>query len=439
MGRRLHLRHAVIAVGLGLVLALGGAFVLERRSLFLPGTTSAGHHLLETQCGACHVAFASVPNERCAGCHKPELEDDVHPVRMFDDPRWAATLEKVDALRCVTCHREHVVTAGGATVDRRFCFPCHDDVVDKRASHRALAPESCGEAGCHNYHDNTALNVAFLKKRRGDPELLPRPALAEWAREAARPPRPPLPDHPATVAAAASLVADWQGSAHAASGVSCMKCHQGGGGFVAKPTPDACRTCHAFEVTSFHAGTHGARTSLGLSPATPGMARLPMKAFRVAAPAHSCATCHDPHRLDTRRAAVEACLGCHDDTHSRRFGASPHATTAAQDPEAVRVAPGAVTCATCHLPRMRVQTDEGMRVLVNHNNSYTARPRDRMAKVVCTACHGFPFALAAVLDDGLVATNFRGRPVKRHDTFKMIDALVAEDKDDRSAPGGVKP
>ncbi len=37
-----------------------------------------------------------------------------------------------------------------------------------------------------------------------------------------------------------------------------------------------------------------------------------------------CTACHDVHAFDTRRAAVESCLGCHDDGHSRSYKQSPH-------------------------------------------------------------------------------------------------------------------
>jgi hypothetical protein len=142
----------------------------------------------------------------------------------------------------------------------------------------------------------------------------------------------------------------------------------------------------------------------------------------------TCATCHDVHALDTRRAATDACLGCHDDRHSRSYAASKHARLGAGAPPGRRVPAGAVTCATCHMPRVRVETDEGTRVAVTHNNSFTLRPRDRMAKDVCQACHGFEFGLTSVLDEGLVASNFQGRPAARHRTFQMIEGLLAEER-----------
>ncbi|MGH8566471.1 MAG: hypothetical protein ACREXU_00265 [Gammaproteobacteria bacterium] len=53
------------------------------------------------------------------------------------------------------------------------------------------------------------------------------------------------------------------------------------------------------------------------------------------------------HRFDTRHAAVEACLGCHDDTHSRAYRASPHGRLWEAE-RAGRDAPGSgVSCAAC--------------------------------------------------------------------------------------------
>jgi predicted CXXCH cytochrome family protein len=430
---RLGLGAWAVLVSAGLALGFGVLFATDQRTVFLPGRTSDGHHVMEAACGSCHVAFASVPNQRCAACHRAELAEDVHPIKLFDDPRWVATLAKIDALRCVTCHREHAVAPRGVTVAREFCFPCHDDVVGKLSTHRALKPDSCGNAGCHNYHDNTALNTAFLKKRMGEPELTPVPALLVWGSAPKAGTVPAAANHPPELTAPAALVEDWRSSIHAVSDVNCMDCHKGPAGPARTPGPKSCERCHRFEVESFHAGKHGVRYTLDQPPLAPAMARRPMKPDARAS--LSCAVCHDPHRLDTRRAATEACLACHDDPHSTSFKHSKHFATPAQEDGGGRVGPRAVTCATCHLPRTKVEGDEGTRVAVNHNNSFTLWPRDRMVKEVCLACHGLEFALTSILDDALVTSNFQGRPRGRHESFKMVEEVLAEERR-RAVEGG---
>jgi hypothetical protein len=81
---------------------------------------------------------------------------------------------------------------------------------------------------------------------------------------------------------------------------------------------------------------------------------------------------------------------------------------------------------------VKAETDEGTRVAVNHNNSFTIRPRDRMVKEVCIACHGLEFAMNSIYDDGLVENNFQGHPDRRHQTLDMIEAVVAEEKTEQT-------
>jgi predicted CXXCH cytochrome family protein len=376
------------------------------------------------------VGFGGVPNERCSSCHKAELAEDTHATRMFDDPRWAATLETMDALTCITCHREHIVAAGGVTARRDFCFPCHDDVVEKRPSHKEFTADSCGNAGCHNYHDNTALNTAFLKRHFGEPAMHVPSTLPVWGSPAPLTATNAAPQYPTSMPVTRDIIVAWQRSIHAAKEVGCMDCHTGsGGGGVHSVTETRCERCHRYEVETFHAGKHGAPLKLNLAALGPDDARLPMKPRGPARPPHlGCAACHDPHSVDTRRAAVEACLTCHDDPHSKSFKNSKHYELFAAEPDAGHVGPQAVTCATCHMPRTKVEADEGTRVAVNHNNTFTLRPRDRMVKEVCLACHGLEFAMNSVFDDRLVENNFQGRPARRHQTLEMIEAVVAEEQ-----------
>jgi len=122
---------------------------------------------------------------------------------------------------------------------------------------------------------------------------------------------------------------------------------------------------------------------------------------------------------------VDACLACHDDAHSRAFPSSPHGATWRQAAASPRPAAAEVSCATCHLPRVATEDAGGRRVAVHHRNTLTLRPPDRMAKLVCTDCHGLPFALASLLDPRLVANNFRGRPERPAESIEMVGALAA--------------
>ena len=123
-----------------------------------------------------------------------------------------------------------------------------------------------------------------------------------------------------------------------------------------------------------------------------------------------CGACPDAHAVDTDRAATVACLGCHDDEHSRAQRHSPHASAG-------------VTCATCHLPRIEVRDDEastGKRVAVMHDNGFTLEPRDRMARVVCLQCHGIELALSALYDEASVRSSFAGPPARLHPSIDMV-------------------
>jgi predicted CXXCH cytochrome family protein len=385
---------------------LGSRVLAGQRVWLLPGETSDGHHVIEAECGACHSGFEPPSNEACTRCHRQELAEDTHPVATFDDPRWAEDLTKLDARRCRSCHAEHARNARGVSAAPGLCFGCHDDVVERRPSHRGFAPTSCSDGGCHNYHDNSTLNVAFLRKRLGWPATHAHEPARQW-RSAAAPP---------VVAAAGTIEQRWQQSEHARRDVGCPKCHGEGAAYRARPDEAACGRCHGFEVDSFRHGKHGAPRALGLPALQVAAARRPMRPEADGA-ALSCSSCHDVQALDTGHAAADACLGCHADEHSLSYRGAPHAATG-------------VTCATCHLPRMDVADPAaaGGRVAVNHNNSFTFEPRDRMARMVCLQCHSLELALSSLYDETAVRTNFAHAPRGPHKAVQMLLALPAQRK-----------
>jgi hypothetical protein len=151
------------------------------------------------------------------------------------------------------------------------------------------------------------------------------------------------------------------------------------------------------------------RLNAGLGRMTPSRARRPMKQSALGYEL-SCTSCHGAHAFETRRAAVDACLGCHDDRHSRAYHGSPHYESWLRESEGLAPAGSGVSCATCHLPRERRRLDGEDDVVVQHNQNLNLRPNEKMARSVCLACHGLGFSLGALADPRLVAANFTGRP-----------------------------
>lgn len=212
----------------------------------------------------------------------------------------------------------------------------------------------------------------------------------------------------------------WQTSAHALAEVNCSSCHQHEETkeFILQPTEASCKSCHESSVDTFLLGKHGIRTLEGLSALTPMMAHLPMKADSLDRQMN-CNTCHNVHTVDTYKASVDSCLTCHSDNHSLNYKNSPHAKVFRKIGILPRPNQDAVTCATCHLPR----EVSGDTVLVNHNNTYTLKPRDRMVKEVCMNCHGLEHAYNSIFDDELVEANFARPPTQKLSTFQLVRDL----------------
>ena len=135
--------------------------------ILLPGETTHGHYQIELACDACHTEFMGVKQDACTACHGDDLkrDKDTHPASKFNDPTNADRLQLIDAQQCITCHREHVpdrTLEMGLSLPNDYCFHCHEDVGEQRPSHIGMKHDSCQNAGCHNYHDNTALFESFL-------------------------------------------------------------------------------------------------------------------------------------------------------------------------------------------------------------------------------------------------------------------------------------
>jgi hypothetical protein len=423
----------------GMPLVLAGS---DKRA-HLPGRTSRAHESFETACEACHTPFRGVTNAACLKCHQAGLgaSEDTHPESKFVDPRNAERVAGLDARACATCHREHDPTRtheGGVTLPADFCGACHQDIGRERPSHASFGFEGCARSGCHHFHDNRGLYEGFLAKHLHEPDNLPKAVVALVTKA---PPTRALglrdADAPEGSRPEAAL-REWAGTAHAQAGVNCTGCHDvrdektGTSAWQDHPGSASCGGCHGDEHDGFRRGQHGVRTALGLSPLTPAMARLPMKGD-AAGKKLDCEACHGAHTYDTARAAADACLGCHDDRHSRSWPATRHAQ-AFQKEQRGEAAPGTgVSCATCHMPRVSRRAHGADVVSAQHDVSAALRPRDKMVRAACTSCHGVGFALDALADAELVQRNFNGRPSVHVDSLTMVERRAHEGP---SAGGG---
>ena len=409
------------------------------RKMLLPGWTTSGHYQIELDCNACHTPWMGVKESACYDCHVAELKaaNDSHPKSKFTDPRNVDRLKMIKADNCVTCHREHLpdqTYAMGVTMPDDYCFHCHQQTLKEVASHKDLTFDTCATAGCHNYHDNTALYKDFLLKHADEPKtkdsaVLPKRDLLAYLVESGVMKQPtPLTaeqqDAPAAVKTDSKVLHDWTMTAHAKAGVNCKDCHA-----VEEETTHAkqwsdrlnhtaCARCHSDEVAGFLDGKHGMRLAQGLTPMTPGMARLPMKSDATHREL-GCTSCHGAHQFETRKASVDSCLGCHDDAHSLSYTRSKHFQLWQNELNGDAPVNSGVSCATCHLPREVQGSGDTAHTSVQHNQNLNLRPNEKMIRTVCLNCHGLAFSIDALADAALVRTNFIGQPSLHVESIDM--------------------
>jgi predicted CXXCH cytochrome family protein len=432
----------------------------EDKYVFLPGDTTHGHYQIEMACTACHAeAFGGEQTlqEACMNCHGTELKtaNDSHPRSKFTDPRNANRLEKLDARKCVTCHVEHqpeITSVMAVTVPNDVCRHCHLDIAVDRPSHAGMEFETCASAGCHNFHDNRGLYEDFLLKHLHEADILSQPQVVTRNLRASLELLNDYPfvqypvrrlsleerDAPSKYRQDAIINRQWYDTAHAQAGVNCSACHasqsSGKPVWIEKPNHAVCTTCHQEEVKGFMAGKHGMRLAQQLSPMTPAQARQPMRSK-----AHdkklTCITCHTSHEFNTYSAAVEACLGCHDDRHSQAYKTSPHYNLLLTEQNNEKKISRGVSCATCHMPRIPQQHGDQTRVLVQHNQNENLRPNEKMLRSVCMQCHGLKFSIDALADNGLVQSNFTGKPSIHIESIDMAERRSLE-KTSAAGEGG---
>jgi hypothetical protein len=403
------------------------------KSVYLIGEMTHGHHQIEMSCGACHVepfGGKQVMQNACMNCHGEELKraDDSHPKSKFTDPRNADRVAILDARYCITCHTEHqpdMTHTMGLTMPEDYCIKCHADIGDDRPSHRNLGFKTCASSGCHNFHDNRALYEDFLIKHQHEPALLQQTAVRqrnyhEYLQAIEQSPPPPLDatqyDAPLRVVTDLSVVHDWADTAHAKAGINCSECHysshEDGNEKVWRDKPDhsVCMNCHSTQVEGFLQGKHGMRLEQKLTPMQPSMARIAMHEDSTDKQL-SCVSCHGAHRFDTRKAAVDGCLACHNDDHTLAYKDSPHASLWRKEVTG-ELPPGrGVSCATCHMPRQVSRVDGFDLIHVQHNQNDNLRPNEKMIRGVCMSCHGLGFSIDALADDALISNNFNGKPL----------------------------
>ena len=438
-----------IMMVLTLVLALYLLFALNSKGqeerVFMPGPVTHGHHQIEMQCSVCHTEDMAVKQDSCLQCHAEELKrvNDSHPVIKFKDPRNAKRLEHVDARYCISCHKEHQpheTNAMGVTLPNDYCYHCHENVGENRPTHKGLDHQSCATAGCHNFHDNSALYESFIARHMDAPDFSEEAIMrardfykvhykevhGALLTEAEA-------NHPASVKTSKEILHDWSSTAHAAAGVNCTSCHNmknpetGKIAWVDKPDHTSCATCHKNETTGFLEGKHGMRLAQGLTPMTPAMAKIPMHAD-AAHKELSCVSCHNDHTFDTRYAAVNACASCHNDQHTQNYFNSQHYRLWEAELSGAGEKNSGVSCATCHMPRVtRTEFGEDF-TMVDHNQNNYLRPNEKMIRSSCIECHGLPFILNALADEELIKQNFVGRPSVTVDSVEMTRAAKEADE-----------
>ena len=434
----------------------------EDKTVFMPGDMTHGHHQLELACDTCHLSpmgGGEVMQEACVECHGDSRKKpmDSHPRTKFTDPRNADLIEQINVLECITCHQEHqpeITHKGGFTQPVDFCFHCHQDIGEERPTHAGLEFNTCNNSGCHNFHNNRSLYTDFLIKHLDKPWLDAKPTLPEKEfaailDELMSYPADRFPVQPLTAADADAppammsdtAVADWATSGHARSGVNCSGCHLPVDATTDQDTTDnesadrepadhktgwqltvdhqTCASCHQGETEGFLSGLHGMRQKVGLPPMQVSDARLPMHTG-AGHKELTCNSCHAAHDYSVQQAAVTACVSCHADEHTLAYENSPHHRLWQQE-VAGEIEPGqGVSCASCHMPRVRYDVDEWTtRILVEHNQNATLNPNEKMIRPACLHCHGLEFSIDALADEALIKRNFSGRPEVHLESMDM--------------------
>jgi len=404
------------------------------RTDFLPGAATDGHYQIISDCKLCHgdgFEDAEVLQKSCMSCHGKELKEvnDSHPKKKFTDPRNADRIEIVDARYCVTCHVEHRLGRTGdmgVTMPEDFCILCHEEVAKKRKSHEGMAFNTCASAGCHNYHDNKALYEEYLVKHGDYPAQLSKQVVVEKTLHRYFIELDAKYENSLTVAEQDSMLDQvdpkifnqWQKSRHAKTAVNCSSCHRKKDSWNNTVDMKTCENCHELEVLGFKSGKHGMMLSASNTTVSVATSRLNITTAKNRDHVN-CTSCHDDHNFNTEYAAIDACLNCHEDEHSKNYKKTKHYATWLNVKNGTLDSVAGVTCATCHLPRKKISQNDINRTLVQHNQNENLEPNEKMIRSVCMDCHGLRFSLESLADDDLIRSNFDGIPEVKNKGFEM--------------------
>lgn len=151
-------KRTVIYILLANLVVLGLLVFIYPHLMIAPGPLIAGHQALNTDCFACHTAFAGTPPERCVACHKPDRIGlfTTKGVPIARPAGRAAFHGKLTGKDCLACHSDHAGVMQYRKANGHFshglldagtrgqCASCHARPVD------ALHKQATGECStCH--------------------------------------------------------------------------------------------------------------------------------------------------------------------------------------------------------------------------------------------------------------------------------------------------
>ncbi len=305
------------------------------------------------------------------------------PKSKFTDPRNADRVEILDARYCVTCHQEHrpgITQRDGRHAADRLLLPLPSRhrrgpaepqgsgvrhlrlgglpqlPRQPRALCRTSSIKHAGEPDQLDDATRRAGRLAQGKGRRASRWPSRSPAAATPTRRPRTPAmprssptgRPTSTPTPASTARAATRPRTSRALDRSARNRDLQELpRQPGAHLHRRQARHAAARRHAGRATT---GRFGLFTDAQLPPMTPAQARAADEGRRRSDTALGCNTCHAAHATTASRAKVEACTGCHDDTHTKAYFASPHYELLKRETAGELPRGSGVSCATCHLP-----------------------------------------------------------------------------------------
>ena len=358
------------------------------KEYFLPGNVAHGHSQIESLCDVCHLeAWTNIEliNKSCTDCHNEQLDavDNSHPIKLFNDPRYVKYIDKLDARFCVSCHMEHQNDSDGSvyvTVPLSFCILCHEEDNKERKSHEDFSLESCGNVGCHNYHDNRMTNADYLVSHAEDNQVISQ-----------------------------SRQSMDNNNYEYVGNTNCNRLND------STISTSGCIECHSAQGSEFLDSKYG----LSLKLASKGRHILPEdnRAIFISHSHATCSGCHEYSRTSSSYDSIDICLSCHSDEHSLNYLNSKHYRFY-KNGKGEQAGLNAVSCAACHMPRVEKKDGNLVRHSL-HNTGANLWPKEHMIQSVCIYCHNLQFSIDSMADADLRKKNFIGKPTKSIKSIKM--------------------